>query len=508
MLVTHGQGTCNSAEDPFIDYVIDFLSIPDLLMRGYAVAYYENVSTCRNLNPYAKQLWIESKYKLLENISIPTSYWQRYSLLALVNSTAAAKFTQGIAQKINISPFSYALGHSFGAATVLNLALADPGLNYNNQIFTYLTDNNPNFTYLTLDEFKDTPFYILGVTALSGSLPDPNIPTNKIGNLFDISDKFVGISMMNGKNEQNAQVPLSYYSGSYDFILPPKSNMATEGPLRLIDRINALNMNNALIINCYSDHQIYARPTNYQHSHDDFVAMMNEINSNTNFPNNISATGVANNVPAKWNGYKKYHQQQYEFDSYSTILYQLYLFQFISICFDASGLPTPCVPHFSTQEYVRPQSCTAYPMVCASNTNDSWQLTTCNPATGNRLANNNDINIEETTQKIESFQKEFSLLTPNPNLPAINYKELNLIKEFNISPNPTSKILTIKHSIESKYNSEIQIMDLAGNILISKKMGNDLIKSIDIDISNLPNSIYLVRLICDTSIYTKKFIKN
>ena len=34
------------------------------------------------------------------------------------------------------------------------------------------------------------------------------------------------------------------------------------------------------------------------------------------------------------------------------------------------------------------------------------------------------------------------------------------------------------------------------------------IKSIDIDVSNLPNSVYLVRLINDKKVYTKKFIKN
>ncbi|HRH57542.1 MAG TPA: T9SS type A sorting domain-containing protein [Chitinophagales bacterium] len=500
VLVTHGLGTCTNTEDPFYDYAMDYLSIPDLLMRGYCVVYYENISTCRNLGNIFRYGYIETNYKLTENVNVESSYWQRWDLLALLNSTAAAKFTAGISQKINISPYLYTLGHSFGGFTSLNLALADPGLNYNDPIFTYLTDNNPNFTYFTLDEFKDTPFSIIGATSLCSILPDPTISINKIGDFFDNSDKYVGISMINGKNDQ--LVPFDYSSGVPNPNSPWKSTQSLEGPLRLINRMNPLGMNNALFVNCYADHLIYAKPASFDHSQADFTTIINAINSNSNFP-----TGISANVSTKWNGFKKYHQQQYEFDSYSTILYQLYLFQFISICFDANGLPTPCIPHFSTQEYVRPQSCTAYPMVCASNPNDSWQLTTCNPATGNRLANNNDIDIEATTQKIEFFQKEFSLLSANPKLPLINNKEIGLINEFDILPNPANNLITIKYSIESKHNTEIQIIDLTGKIIMNQKTQND-IKSIDIDVSNLPNSVYLVRLINDKKVYTKKFIKN
>jgi Secretion system C-terminal sorting domain len=73
---------------------------------------------------------------------------------------------------------------------------------------------------------------------------------------------------------------------------------------------------------------------------------------------------------------------------------------------------------------------------------------------------------------------------------------------FTISPNPTNHTLFINAHEEKDLNGVIQIVDVLGNIIRSEKINNLR----EIDVSNLSNGIYFLKIHVDKSIGVKKFI--
>lgn len=81
--------------------------------------------------------------------------------------------------------------------------------------------------------------------------------------------------------------------------------------------------------------------------------------------------------------------------------------------------------------------------------------------------------------------------------------EPNFGKEFKLFPNPAKDFITLKMPTQSN-GSTIEIYNILGNNIKSLKMTNDTFK---IDISDLANGIYLIRLRTDNGIAIKKFVK-
>jgi hypothetical protein len=73
---------------------------------------------------------------------------------------------------------------------------------------------------------------------------------------------------------------------------------------------------------------------------------------------------------------------------------------------------------------------------------------------------------------------------------------------FTINPNPTNHTLFINAHEEKDLNGVIQIVDVLGNIIRSEKINNLR----EIDVSNLSNGIYFLKIQVDKSIGVKKFI--
>jgi len=72
---------------------------------------------------------------------------------------------------------------------------------------------------------------------------------------------------------------------------------------------------------------------------------------------------------------------------------------------------------------------------------------------------------------------------------------------FKIFPNPSDGIIQIK--LQEENTGIIKVLDATGRVLVSQKSA-DLVTSLNIN--NLPNGIYFIRLIENSSIYTNKLI--
>lgn len=76
-------------------------------------------------------------------------------------------------------------------------------------------------------------------------------------------------------------------------------------------------------------------------------------------------------------------------------------------------------------------------------------------------------------------------------------------KIFRISPNPTDQFIYITFEDRSNKYAEILILDVAGRILSQGTSNADT----RIDVSQLPDGLYLVRVIRGNKIETMKFLK-
>lgn len=75
-------------------------------------------------------------------------------------------------------------------------------------------------------------------------------------------------------------------------------------------------------------------------------------------------------------------------------------------------------------------------------------------------------------------------------------------ENFNCSPNPTSSILNISNS---KNITNVTVVNIIGQIMISKKTNAT---HIQVDLSNLANATYFVRLVADNTEKVIKVIKD
>ena len=102
---------------------------------------------------------------------------------------------------------------------------------------------------------------------------------------------------------------------------------------------------------------------------------------------------------------------------------------------------------------------------------------------------------------IETFSNNEMVLTQGFQQPTL---KVTLIDEsndsdfhFDVFPNPTRDILTISFISETEINCSMQLLDMSGKVLYSKKLkGKDLTENIDL--TKYSSNIYILRVI-DTS---------
>jgi hypothetical protein len=77
-------------------------------------------------------------------------------------------------------------------------------------------------------------------------------------------------------------------------------------------------------------------------------------------------------------------------------------------------------------------------------------------------------------------------------------------------PNPAHNTVTLDFSLETPCITETKIIDLSGNTVeeIAKELLNAGTHTYTIDLSELPNGTYFIKIISGSSVSTQKFVKN
>lgn len=83
--------------------------------------------------------------------------------------------------------------------------------------------------------------------------------------------------------------------------------------------------------------------------------------------------------------------------------------------------------------------------------------------------------------------------------------DANLSEYIKIYPNPAENNLFIEHTFVVDANAFVEIFDITGTLLVKKELNNRLTR---INISKLPNSIYIIRTCIDDQIKITKLVKN
>ena len=105
--------------------------------------------------------------------------------------------------------------------------------------------------------------------------------------------------------------------------------------------------------------------------------------------------------------------------------------------------------------------------------------------------------------------KKFRYSVHLENLNATDAQEVTkTIKKFNVFPNPTSGRITIDYQLEQMpSNLHVEIFDVAGRLVQRSEMPQLLNATFTLDIPNLAQGIYVVRLTADGDSLYKKLIK-
>ena len=99
-----------------------------------------------------------------------------------------------------------------------------------------------------------------------------------------------------------------------------------------------------------------------------------------------------------------------------------------------------------------------------------------------------------------SASDEICFVTPN------NVLDINAFS-FQIFPNPTSQFLNIALSSELPNDYQIQLINIKSQSVFSQEFNSNH-KNHQINVSDLPNGIYLIQIASKSLIYSRKFVKN
>lgn len=86
-----------------------------------------------------------------------------------------------------------------------------------------------------------------------------------------------------------------------------------------------------------------------------------------------------------------------------------------------------------------------------------------------------------------------------------NTKEASTQNAFEIYPNPTTESINLLFQSDLAATGTIQIVDAQGRILKTLPLTTD--QTQEINITGLPNGLYLCQILTDTGLYTHKFVK-
>ena len=83
---------------------------------------------------------------------------------------------------------------------------------------------------------------------------------------------------------------------------------------------------------------------------------------------------------------------------------------------------------------------------------------------------------------------------------------LNQVNNFSITPNPTNGIINIQLELSETAMVGFDLLDIRGQFLQSFEQSNLKEKQFEMDLSNYPDGIYLVRLMIGNQVLTKRLV--
>lgn len=111
-----------------------------------------------------------------------------------------------------------------------------------------------------------------------------------------------------------------------------------------------------------------------------------------------------------------------------------------------------------------------------------------------------DIKIFNTLLTLPEVQELFN--EPDPMIPVTSINE-SLLNSFNIYPNPFTDEFVVELNNDNR-TSTIKILDLSGRVIYTKISNSDVL---NINVANLRNGIYFLKVKDDSDIYLRKIIK-
>lgn len=99
-----------------------------------------------------------------------------------------------------------------------------------------------------------------------------------------------------------------------------------------------------------------------------------------------------------------------------------------------------------------------------------------------------DISIAQSTDKTLWYGVVAHQTTPT--------KDIKTVFNFDVSPNPASDILTVKYTAYTEGDTQLDMMDMTGRLVLTKKIEhlNSIEKTLDLDISHLQSGIYILKM--------------
>jgi pimeloyl-ACP methyl ester carboxylesterase len=265
ILYTHGnQGNLQS----WVTYY--FLGVPDMLQRGYAVAFYENWNSLQHIAPINAG---DPIYKQWERDNLEDSLvagsddktLQRAHYLLYQYAYAAAAFVNDVAEVYDIDRSKiFTAGHSAGGLASLMLTFAKPGVNFQHPIYEKVGGAAAKaYPGLSMDGMS-----IRGVFSSGAGLPDGSVEGTYTGEFFDKDDAGKVAFMIHGKNDPAAD--LSYGPGLWTNFV---DTMKLMGPLTLKPLMDANRIRNYTIVNCLGEHGVHMYPFTAQDGGGRFIRL-------------------------------------------------------------------------------------------------------------------------------------------------------------------------------------------------------------------------------------------
>ncbi|MBL4649461.1 MAG: T9SS type A sorting domain-containing protein, partial [Aureispira sp.] len=84
--------------------------------------------------------------------------------------------------------------------------------------------------------------------------------------------------------------------------------------------------------------------------------------------------------------------------------------------------------------------------------------------------------------------------------------DLTTVNRFNIYPNPTAGHIFIDLELMKRSEITIQVINVVGEVILSKNLGKVKSKTLEFDLENIPNGVYLVQVKNDNETLSKKVV--